>query len=43
MSDTLPDVDLGGEEYQDLYTETGTALEIQNKTSNHVLIQISAT
>lgn len=47
MADTRPDVILNGEEYQDLYSETGitvgTKLILFNKSTSDVRVIISAT
>lgn len=47
MADTIPDVILNGNEYQNLYFETGitsgTALKIQNKSIGKVQIVKSKT
>ena len=46
-ADTIPDIELTGVDYQDIYAATGitvgTSLIIQNKTTGKVWIQISAT
>ena len=46
MADTIDDVVLTGTAYQDIYAATGisvgTALILQNKSKNLILVQISA-
>lgn len=46
MADTIADVTLNGDVYQDLYTATGIsvgdALIIQSKTNDDIYIQVSA-
>lgn len=47
MSDTIPDIHLQGEDYEDIYLLSGitatTSVVIQNKTFGGVLIQINST
>ena len=47
MSDTVPDILLKGEDYEDIYLLSGisstTSVVIQNKTFGGVLIQINST
>jgi hypothetical protein len=46
MADTITDVTLTGDEFQDIYNATsitvGTSIAIQNKTTSMLLVQLQA-